>query len=121
MVYLHNVKLFRGSDGIHVPVPYDFDFTGLVAASYAKPDERLGLRTIKDRMYRGFCRPEVDFSAMYSEFNELRPEIEEIYVGLEGLEEGKKKSALEYVEDFYDIISSEQRSKLRIEGACRRV
>lgn len=121
MVYFHNVKLLRTSDGIYVPVPYDFDFTGLVAASYAKPDERLGLRTIKDRMYRGFCRPEVDFSAMYSEFTEIRPEIEEIYAGLEGLEEGKKKNALKYVDGFYEIISSEKRSKMRIEERCRRV
>ena len=121
MVYFHNVKLLRNSDGIYIPIPYDFDFTGLVAASYAKPDERLGLQTIKNRMYRGFCRPEVDFSTMYSEFNDLRPQIEEIYVGVEGLEEDKKTSALKYVDDFYDIISSERRSSLRIEGACRRV
>ncbi len=121
MVYFHNVKLLRTSDGAHLPVPYDFDFTGLVAASYATPDERLGLRTIKDRMYRGFCRPEVDFSAMYSEFNGHRPEIEEIYGALEGLEEAERKRALEYVDGFYDIISSERRSKLHIEEACRRV
>ena len=121
MVYFHNVKLLRTNDGAHVPVPYDFDFTGLVAASYATPDERLGLRTIKDRMYRGFCRPEVDFAAIYSEFTDLRPVIEEIYTGLDGLEEGKKEGALKYLEGFYDIISSEERSRMRIEERCRRV
>jgi len=121
MVYFHNVKLLRTDDGIYIPVPYDFDFAGLVAASYATPDERLGLRTIKDRMYRGFCRPQVDFASMYSDFTELRPEIEEIYMGVEGLEDGKKKNALKYVDGFYDIISSERRSRVRIEQACRRV
>ena len=120
MVYFHNVKLLRTSEGIHIPVPYDFDFTGLVAASYAKSDKRLGLRTIKDRRYRGFCRPEVDFSTIYSEFTELRPELEEIYSGLEGLTENKRKDALKYLDGFYDIISSEKRARMRIEEACRR-
>ena len=120
MVYFHNVKLLRTSEGIHIPVPYDFDFTGLVAASYAKPDKRLGLRSIKDRMYRGFCRPEVDFSAIYSEFTELRPEIEEMVSGLEGLTENKRKDALRYLDSFYDIISSEKRARMRIEEPCRR-
>ena len=121
MAYFHNVELLRTGEGLHVPVPYDFDFTGLVAASYAHPDESLGLRSIKDRMYRGFCRPQVDFSAIYTEFTDLRPEIEEIYVGLEGLEENKRKDALKYLDGFYDIISSERRAKLRIEEKCRRV
>lgn len=121
MVYFHNVELLRTSEGIHIPVPYDFDWAGLVSASYAKPDERLGLRSVRDRRYRGFCRPEVEFSGIYSEFTELRPELEEIYAGVEGLEEGKKKSALRYLDGFYDIISSEKRARMRIEEACRRV
>ena len=121
MVYFHNVKLLRTGEGIHIPVPYDFDFTGLVAASYAKPDERLGLRSVKDRRYRGFCRPEVEFSGIYSEFTELRPELEEIYAGLEGLRENKREDALKYLDGFYDIISSEKQARMRIEEACRRV
>ncbi len=121
MVYFHNVELLRTREGIHIPVPYDFDLTGLVAASYARPDERLGLRTIKDRRYRGFCRPEVDFSTIYSEFTELRPELEEIYVGLEGFRGNKREDALKYLDGFYAIISSEKRARMRIEEACRRM
>jgi len=91
MVYFHNVTLMRGGDGIYIPMPYDFAFTGLVAASYAKPDEQLGLRTIKDRMYRGFCRPEVDFSAMYSELNEYRPRSKRSTRGWKGSRRRKRR------------------------------
>ena len=121
MVYFHNVELMQGLGGTYVPVPYDFDFTGLVAAPYATPDEDLGLETIQDRMYRGFCRPEVDFSAMYLDFIERRAEIAEIYQGLEALDEGKRRSALEYLDGFYEVISSEERARLLIEEACRSV
>ena len=38
MISFHNVELLRTAEGVHVPVPYDFDWAGFVAPSYAKPD-----------------------------------------------------------------------------------
>ena len=51
----HNSRLIAGSGstGNFVPVPYDFDFSGLVNAPYAvSPDGRSGVRA---RQYRGYC------------------------------------------------------------------
>jgi len=41
--------------GAHYLVPYDFDLAGLVNARYAKPDPSLGLRSVRTRLYRGYC------------------------------------------------------------------
>ncbi len=121
MLRSHNVELVRTSEGSHIPLPYDFDFSGLVAPSYAWPEESSDPRTMPERSYRGFCNPEVDFSALYSEFLEHRPETEEIYLGLEGLEEDTKSDALEYLDGFYAIISSERRARTGIEEKCKRI
>ena len=33
----------------------DFDSSGFVNAPYAAPDEQLGLSSVRDRQYRGYC------------------------------------------------------------------
>lgn len=47
---LRNVKILRvaGVDKL-IPVPYDFDFSGLVGAPYATPSSDTGLRNVRDR------------------------------------------------------------------------
>ncbi|HEX3385475.1 MAG TPA: hypothetical protein VHS53_09820, partial [Mucilaginibacter sp.] len=55
----HNIRLIHSkTDSSSRPyvVPYDFDFSGLVNTSYSAPDERLGISTVRERIYRGFPR-----------------------------------------------------------------
>ncbi len=118
MVYFHNIKLLRSTEGLHLPIPYDFDWAGFVSPPYARPDPSLDIRSVKDRIYRGFCRPQFDFGSTYGEFLELRPQFEELYRAQEGLDEDRVKDALKYVDDFYEVISS-NRAERRIERACR--
>ena len=50
----HNSVPF--SDGqLVTPVPYDFDFSGLVNAPYAEPNPRFKIRSVRTRVYRGRC------------------------------------------------------------------
>ena len=52
----HNIKLMvPKNDTLAQPfaIPYDFDFCGLVDASYAVPDERFEIQSVRDRLYRG--------------------------------------------------------------------
>jgi hypothetical protein len=44
-----NIYLFRPWNGKVIPIPYDFDFSGLVNAPYALPNSTLGLRSVRDR------------------------------------------------------------------------
>ncbi len=54
MVMLRNVKLVKPENGgKSIPVPYDFDFSGLVNTSYAIPQGDIGLTSIRDRLYLG--------------------------------------------------------------------
>ena len=54
---LRNIKLFYNSrSNSYVPVPYDFDMSGLVDPIYGIPNPDYKLKTLKDRIYLG---PEV--------------------------------------------------------------
>lgn len=51
----HNVHLIERNGGLY-PIPYDFDFSGLVNASYAKPNSTVGKSRVTQRVYRGYCK-----------------------------------------------------------------
>ena len=119
MVEFHNAEVLRNSEGVYVPVPYDFDWTGFVAARYARPDARLGIRNVRQRIYRGFCRQDVDFSTVYAQFVEIRTDLEALYTGQEGLDEDNRSDAVEYLDDFYEDIETPERARNRLEEDCR--
>ena len=50
----HNLKLLDKGEG-YIPIPYDFDFAGLINATYATPPDNLKIERVTQRLYRGFC------------------------------------------------------------------
>ena len=61
-MYQHNIRLVqRGANDPFVPITFDFDMSGLVDASYSVVSEttegEIGdQQTVRDRLYRGWCR-----------------------------------------------------------------
>ena len=49
-------------------MPYDFDLCGLVDASYAIVNSNLGIKSVKDRKYRGFKRDESQVQEVRDQF-----------------------------------------------------
>jgi hypothetical protein len=46
-----NIYLFREKSGNKIiPIPFDFDFSGLVSAGYSSPSSSTGLETVRDRL-----------------------------------------------------------------------
>jgi len=118
MVYFHNAKLVRLPGAVHVPVPYDFDFSGMVDAPYASPDPSLRIRSVRQRVYRGFCRPEVEMSALYRRMREHAPEFRALIEEQPGLEDGKKEDLIEYLSDFWEMLDDEGDLENNIEERC---
>ncbi len=117
--YFHNAVLIRTEANRFLIVPYDFDWAGVVDARYATPDERLPITNVRQRIFRGFCRPDVDDAALIRRFNEQRDAIRALYEGMPGLDEGVKKKSLEYYEDFYEILNDPRRYNREITRACQ--
>jgi len=55
----HNVDLID-IDGRLLPIPYDFDFSGVVNAVYAEPNPNLNIKRVTQRRFRGYCKSSID-------------------------------------------------------------
>ncbi|MBD3649471.1 MAG: hypothetical protein HUJ31_18920 [Pseudomonadales bacterium] len=108
----HNVKLMLLEDGRHLPVPYDFDMSGMVDAPYAMPPVALtkayDLRSVRNRLYRGFCSPPELLTKTLSKFRERREEIYALVHTQELLKEKERRYLRRFIEDFYKDIEGER-------------
>ena len=125
-VEMHNMELFQTPGGGTSNVPLDFDFSGLVQARYAVPDQSLPIRRVRDRLFRGFCPDQMnrgpeDYESVYAIFLEKKEEIYESWRNQEGLEEDQVEDTLEYFDDFYDILSDPRKIQREMMSTCRRL
>jgi len=117
---LHNVELYFGNDGTVAPIAYDFDFAGVVNAMYAVPDERLGIKNVRQRLFRGYCADAQDYAKVFALFKDKKPQIYALYSDSIGklMDRGKARETLRYYDEFYDIIGDSRAAKRSIVEAC---
>jgi len=113
----HNAILLRGPDESYLPVPYDLDRTGIVDPPNALPDENLGQRTVRDRLYRGFCRDSQYLSDAIAKTVEVRPQIEALFDEQPDLTPGDRKKAASYLASFYRTVEDPESRERRLK--CR--
>jgi len=117
---LHNVELYFGNDGIVAPIAYDFDFAGVVNATYAVPDEKLGIVNVRQRVFRGYCTDPGEYAKVFALFKEKKPEIYALYADSIGklMDRGNVRSTLKYFDEFYETIGDSRAAKRSIIEAC---
>ena len=117
---LHNVELYFGNEGIVAPIAYDFDFAGVVNATYAVPDEKLGIVNVRQRVFRGYCTDPGEYAKVFALFKEKKPEIYALYADSIGklMDRGNVRSTLKYFDEFYETIGDSRAAKRSIIEAC---
>jgi hypothetical protein len=116
---LHNMELILDQQrGTFVPVTYDFDFTGIVNAPYARPDPRLQLRSVRERRYRGACLSEEHWGAVLDRFRAHKAAIYAIYETLAGLSSGYVRDTHRYLDEFYRVIDDPGRRSSELVRRC---
>jgi hypothetical protein len=114
---LHNVILLADSVNRHVPVPYDFDWSGVIATRYAKPDTSLPIKRVEERVYAGYCGHPEDFEPIFQQFRDKRAELEALY-DLPGLDREHRDRARRYYADFYKLIDDKARVRRDMLRLC---
>ena len=104
----HNTKLFgpRGAATGLIPVPYDFDHSGLVNAPYAAPPTQVPVRTVRQRRYRGFCSHNQHALAVAAEVLAARNAILAALNEVPELGAGTRQSATGWLNDFFADIAT---------------
>ena len=116
----HNFKLIYGEEiPTPVAVPYDFDFSGMVNTSYAKPPPEIPVATVRERNFRGFCRHPGVYEAVATEFIELKPELYNLYSSSPYLSEKSIDQSIKYLDSFYKILDNKKDFEKKIVKACR--
>lgn len=104
---LHNVELLAPPATPLVPIAHDFDFSGAVDATYATPDPKLHLRSVRERRYRGYCVDPAALDGAVETFRQRRERIFALYdddVGRK-LPPRYRHAILDYFRDFYDGLA----------------
>lgn len=113
----HNARLIApaGATGNLAPVPYDFDFSGLVNAPYAiAPD---GASSVRDRRYRGYCVHNADVLAMAATFRSQRAPLLAVFNEIP-LDEAARRRAVAYLENFFVDIADDRRIAGKLLKTC---
>lgn len=114
----HNSVPLALPSGAVLPVPYDFDSTGVVDPPYAEPLPMLPISDVRQRLFRGHCRHDAIVSAS---LDALRGAKEDLYAIVRDdavLDERSKRSTLEYFDAFYETIADPKQVKKKILDRC---
>ena len=113
----HNAKLLDPG-GKLVPVPYDFDLSGIINTRYAAPPMSLGIKKVTQRLYRGFCNN-----------NEVVPDTlahmiarkDDVYAAFmdERIRPKTLKKMGKFLDNFYEIAASQKNIDRHIIRKCR--
>lgn len=110
--YRHNIKLLRknGFD-LPIPVPYDFDHSGVVDAPYARPAQELNMRDVTERRFRGYCLEKLD--QLNETLLKFEKKKEELFQLVEKADLGatNKLRLSSYLSQFYRNIADQKKFK----------
>ncbi|MDJ0656040.1 MAG: hypothetical protein QNJ40_17890 [Xanthomonadales bacterium] len=120
MIFDHNRLLLEDPDGPY-PVPYDLDYSGLVNAKYAQPSEKLKIRKVETRLFRGFCRRDIPWDRVFAHFRDTRDQVMARMDIVPGLSDGSKRRMTIYLEAFYKVIDAPRKREREIIKACRKI
>ena len=92
-------------------LPYDFDFSGFVNASYSIPNNDFGLTDCRQRVFMGAGETTKDLTVAIDIFKEKKSQILNYIENFPFLKKKSKADILDYVQSFYDFIEEERSLK----------
>jgi hypothetical protein len=117
----HNAKLIAPARGVAagvIPIPYDFDFSGLVNAPYATPPDQLKLSSVRQRQYRGYCAHNGEAYAVAAQMRASKPQMLAALSSTPGLEPKTLERATDYLNEFFDQIQSNDTLLSKVLKTC---
>jgi hypothetical protein len=104
----HNSRLLgaKGAASGLITVPYDFDFSGMVDAPYAKPPDAVPVASVRVRRYRGYCRHNAEAQAAIADLVARRSSLMAVLNEVPQLEEKTRAKATKYLTGFYDQVAT---------------
>lgn len=104
----HNISVFTSVNPelsrLGIPVPFDFDLTGVVNAEYAIPPPGLGIETNRDRMFSGICRTREVYQGELMALREKKEELYSVITEFPYLSKADKRDIITFMDKFFDQL-----------------
>lgn len=100
LTFAKNVKYIRKEDKV-IPVPYDFDFAGIVGAPYTTARENVEQSMIYGRAYKGFREEMEMLQPVIDEFLAKREALIDTIRNCSFLKSSSKKEMIAFLEFFF--------------------
>ena len=102
---VRNVKMLKFKDGSKAAiVPYDFDFSGFVNASYALPNADYKLTSIRERIFLSLTQSDAEIASTKALFESKREAMIEHIKGFKALSAAGRNDAVNYLNSFYESL-----------------
>lgn len=117
----HNTEILapKGNADSRIPVPFDFDLSGLVNAKYAAPPSHIPIRFVRTRYYRGLCHPPGILEDALAQMQAKRAEVLALFANTPLLEPRTKEATFLYIQEFFELLDDPKRVQKEIVGRCR--
>lgn len=103
----HNVKMLQiAGANAPVPVPYDFDYAGLVDAPYAIPPSILPIKNVRERYFQWRGKDTDGLQETLRYFKTKKEKVLAIVQNCKLLDKGSRKDMIQYLESFYEKIDA---------------
>jgi hypothetical protein len=113
---LHNVLVIKSLNfdpyGLGIAIPHDFDWTGLVNASYALPAEIIGTENVRERIFEGICRSKETYNKELDLFLEKKDEFYRVINEFPYVDQKVKKDITSYLDGFFDQLAGNKNNIL---------
>lgn len=103
---LHNVKLLLDKNNKLIPIPYDYDYSGLAKAPYAIPNPDYPIKSLTERYFlsENYTRSEINEQLIY--FHQQKKAIHAMVDEFGLLSRWSKRFANRFINDFYKTIEN---------------
>ena len=100
------------------PVPYDWDFSGLVDTPYAVPPDALNVSSVRQRRYRGFCRHNAQARVEIGRLRSMQAALMTTYTALPGLDPRVARKATSFLAGFFADIATDATAEAKLIKTC---
>ncbi len=115
----HNADVLSATGGPpYLPLPFDFDFAGMINAPYAQPNPRYPIDNVRERFYKGLCQSNELLPATVQRFLEEHGDFITIVDRLEPLSRRSRISVRNYLNSFLDRVSDENARERYLVRKC---
>jgi hypothetical protein len=117
---LHNVILVYKDPPLHIPVAFDYDWSGAVNTRYARPHGLIGTHSVTQRVMRGYCAPPEEYERVFALFREKKDAIYSLYRDslAAALKPDVVTRTLRYFDEFYETINNPRFARRLIVEQC---